>query len=79
MQCEVHTAIYHALEVANLHCSLAISNCRFFELLYPTDEFAFGMAHGLEIEDGYIHPPSGPGLGVDYDWDWIDNATVAVL
>jgi L-alanine-DL-glutamate epimerase-like enolase superfamily enzyme len=79
MQCELHTTIYHALEVANLQCSLAISNCEFFEVLYPTEQFAFGMKEGLRIEDGYILPPDGPGLGIDYDWDAIEDATVAIV
>ncbi|MEP6480253.1 MAG: enolase C-terminal domain-like protein, partial [Rhodoglobus sp.] len=35
MTTELHTALYHPLELANLHTALAISNTGWFELLYP--------------------------------------------
>ena len=34
VQCELHTTIYHGLEQVQLHPSLAIPNCEFFETLY---------------------------------------------
>lgn len=80
LQCELHTAIFHALEIVNLHCCCALSNCEFFELLYPTTAMEVGLRSGLVIdEEGYAHPPSGPGIGVDFDWDFIDNCTVLKL
>jgi L-alanine-DL-glutamate epimerase-like enolase superfamily enzyme len=42
MTCELHTAIYHPLELANLHTALAMSNTGWFELLYPLEDFASG-------------------------------------
>ena len=42
VQCEIHTSIYHPLEVVNLHCCSDISNCEFFELLYPLSAMAAG-------------------------------------
>ena len=30
----------------------------------------------LQSEDGFVTPPSGPGLGVDLDPDWIAKAKV---
>jgi L-alanine-DL-glutamate epimerase-like enolase superfamily enzyme len=78
VQCEVHTAIYHALEAANLHALCAIPNSRYFEVLWPLEDYAFGMRGALDIDDaGIAHPPVGPGLGIELDWDLIDNATVA--
>lgn len=77
--CEVHTAIYHPLELVNLHCCAAIQNCRFFELLLPLDTFAFGLAEPIRIEEGQAVLPEGPGLGIELDWDLIDNCTFAVL
>jgi L-alanine-DL-glutamate epimerase-like enolase superfamily enzyme len=80
LQCEVHTAIYHPLEIVNLHCCCAISNCEFFELLYPPEAMSFGMKRPLEIDgEGYAHPPQQPGIGVDFDWDFIDQHTVRKL
>lgn len=80
MPCELHTTIYHALEVVNLHCACAIANCEFLEILFPTSLMDFGMESKLEIDNqGYAHPPQKPGVGIDYDWDFIDNATIAIL
>lgn len=80
VQCELHTTIYHPLEVVNLHCCCAISNCEFFELLYPLSYMEFGMKNRLQIDaQGYAHPPRQPGIGVDFDWDFIDNCTVRKL
>jgi L-alanine-DL-glutamate epimerase-like enolase superfamily enzyme len=75
VQCEIHTAIYHPLELVNLHCGAAIQNCEFFEILYPEDHFAFGLKEPLPIREGRAHLPQKPGLGIDLDWDLIDNAT----
>jgi L-alanine-DL-glutamate epimerase-like enolase superfamily enzyme len=80
MQCEIHTAIYPAMEIVNLHCCCAISNCEFFEALVPGSLMQLGIKNPINIdENGYAHPPEGPGLGIDWDWDFIDNATVAIL
>lgn len=80
VRCELHTAIFHALEIANLHCCCAISNCEFFELLYPPEVMAAGCKTALHIDaEGYAHPPQSPGLGLDLDWNAIDDCTIAVL
>ena len=79
-QCEIHTAVYHPMEVANLHCCCAVSNCEFFELLVPTTHFDFGMKSKIDIDaKGFAHPPRMPGLGVEFDWDFIDNCTIVKL
>jgi len=30
-------------------------------------------------DEGYAHVPDGPGMGIDLDWDLIDNATMEIL
>ncbi|TAN31594.1 mandelate racemase [bacterium] len=80
MQCEIHTSIYHAMEIVNLHCCSAIANCTYFELLVPTTGLDCGLKAGLVIDsEGFAHPPSTPGLGIEFDWDAIDRMTVGVL
>jgi L-alanine-DL-glutamate epimerase-like enolase superfamily enzyme len=79
VKCELHTTIYHGLEQVQLHPSLAISNCEFFETLYPFDDFNFGTKSQLNIIEGYVMAPEGEGLCIDYDWDFIDKHTVAIL
>lgn len=77
LQCELHTTIYHPLELVNLHCCAAIKNCEFFEVLEPMPYFDFGLTQPLDIRDGRAHLPQKPGLGCDLDWDFIDRCTFA--
>ncbi len=75
MNCEIHTAIFHPLELVNLHLCAAVRNCTYLELLAPVNDFAFGLKGGLPIESGIATLPQTPGLGRDLDWDLIDNST----
>ena len=75
VQCEIHTAIYHPLELVNLHCCAAIKNSEFFEVLVPYDYFDFGLKDKIKVENGSAQLPSKPGLGIELDWDFIDNTT----
>ena len=76
---EIHTASAPLLDVANLHVACATRLSRFCESHHPM--FRFGLKDNpLEIdENGFQHCPSKPGLGVDIDWDWIDDHTVEAL
>ena len=79
VHCELHTTIYHPLEIVNLHCCAAISNCEFFELLYPMSYMEFGMKVPINIDrEGYAHPPEEPGLGITWDCDFIENCTTKI-
>ncbi|WP_068313710.1 enolase C-terminal domain-like protein [Polycladidibacter hongkongensis] len=79
MNCEIHTAIYHPLELVNLHCAAAMKNCEFFEVLVPEHLFNIGLKEDIHIENGMAHLPQKPGLGIDLDWDFIDNCTQKVF
>ncbi len=76
---EIHTAGSPLLDVANLHVGCATRLSRFLESHHPM--FRFGLLNDpLAIHaDGHQHAPTGPGLGVDIDWNWIDNHTVEVV
>ena len=75
VQCEIHTPIYHPLELVNLHCCAAIKNSEFFEVLVPYEYFNFGLKDSIKVEEGFAYLPNLPGLGIDLDWDFIDNTT----
>ena len=79
MNCELHTTIFAPLELVNLHVAAAVKNCEFFELLCPTEAFAFGLKGVLPVIDGMAHPPTDPGLGMELDWQEIESCTLAVL
>jgi L-alanine-DL-glutamate epimerase-like enolase superfamily enzyme len=78
MRCEIHTTTTGPLEMANLHVSCAIRNCEYFEYFVPEDVFQFPMKTPLPIDDkGFIHVPELPGLGVELDWNTIENNCVS--
>ena len=76
MAFEVHTAIFAPLELMNLHLCSA-THSRFFEVLWPREPFTFGLAEPLPVTNGIAGLPEAPGLGIDLDWDVIDDTTVA--
>lgn len=79
MPCEIHTSIFHALDLVNLHVCGAIRNSGWFEVLWPMAPFAFALPSGLPIVDGMAILPETPGLGATLDRDAIENATTEVF
>lgn len=77
--CELHTTIMHPLELVNLHLNGAVANSSYLELLWPMENFDFGLKQPLPIKDGIATMPEGPGLGIELDWDFIDNTTFETL
>ena len=77
LRCEVHCTTMGLMDIANLHVSCAIRNCEYFELLVPEAPFRFPMKTPYPIDaNGTAHVPTGPGLGVELDWDAIDRTCV---
>lgn len=76
---EIHAINQPLLDVANLHVAMSIANCRWSETFHPI--YYRGLkGEPLAIDaDGYKHMPTGPGLGVELDWDWIDDNTQSVV
>ena len=62
------------MDIANLHVSCAIRNCEYYEMFVPDEVFRFPMKDPWPFDDeGNIHVPQRPGLGIELDWDAIDN------
>jgi L-alanine-DL-glutamate epimerase-like enolase superfamily enzyme len=76
---EIHTAASPLLDVANLQVGCATRLSRFLESHHPT--FRFGLkGDPLRVHsDGCQHLPPGPGLGVEIDWDWMEDHTVELI
>jgi len=72
---EIHTANTPLLDVANLHVACSAHNTSLMEVHHPI--FRFGLKkHPFDVgSDGHVHLPAGIGLGVELDWDWIENHT----
>ena len=75
---EIHAANTPLMDVANLHVACSAANTEFVENHHPV--FRFGLKkHPLDVDaQGYAHLPTGPGLGVALDWDWLENRTTAL-
>ena len=77
LNCELHTTM-SAMDIANLHIACAARNSEFFELYAPHEKWHFPMKTGPEIDDeGMVRVPNTPGLGVEVDWDLVDDSTRA--
>ena len=80
MNFEIHHGGNSLNNVANLHVTMAIKNCEFFEVLLPAGAQKYGLAQDIEIDrEGLVHAFNGPGLGAAIDFDLIQRKKVAVL
>jgi L-alanine-DL-glutamate epimerase-like enolase superfamily enzyme len=76
---EIHGLGGFLSDVANLHVALSVENCRFVEAHNEVyEQGAVGRPLAIDAE-GYRVLPEGPGLGVELDWDWIDDHTESVI
>jgi L-alanine-DL-glutamate epimerase-like enolase superfamily enzyme len=80
---------FHAPGPAQRHCIAATRNANYYELalVHPNCQntqppvYRDGYSDVLDTvdDDGTVEVPDGPGLGVEYDWDFIEtNATGSV-
>ncbi|MCP8941138.1 mandelate racemase [Alsobacter sp. SYSU M60028] len=83
LDCEIHAA-----GPSQRHCMAAIRNSNWYELSLVAPGvrnpvppvFGSGYSDDLEAigEDGCFPVPDGPGLGVEYDWDFITRNRTAL-
>jgi len=80
MNFEIHHGGNSLNNFANLHVSLAIGNCEFFEVLLPDGAQKYGLVEDIVVDgDGLVHAPMEPGLGAKIDFDMIKAKTIQVL
>ena len=80
MNCEIHSAGNGYNNVANLNVLMATHNSDFFEMLLPHDLEAYGLTQNIVVDgEGYVHAPTGPGLGYEIDWELVEQRTTRTL
>ncbi len=80
MKCEVHHGGNSLNNVANLHITMAMPNCDYFEVLLPAHAQRYGLVHDIEVDrEGFVHAPMGPGLGYEIDFGLIKHKQTRVL
>ena len=78
--CEVGLAGSSALNAANLHVICSSMNCTYFEYWMPKEVHQWGVKEELKInERGNLEVPTGPGLGIELDEEWIAAHKIATL
>ncbi|MFN8522005.1 MAG: enolase C-terminal domain-like protein [Chloroflexota bacterium] len=79
MPLEIHHGASPIMNWANLHASLAIPNCDWYEVLVPEERYDYGLrTYPNPGPDGLMRAPSAAGLGVEIDWDWVRAHEVAL-
>ena len=70
MKCEIHHGGNSLNNVANLHVTMAVHNCEFYEVFPATGANKYGLIKDIEVdENGMVYAPTEPGLGYRIDWD----------
>ena len=80
MKCEIHHGGNSLNNVANLHVTMAIHNCDYYEVFPSNGANKFGLVEDIEVDDqGLVYAPSKPGLGYDIDWELVEREKVQVI
>ncbi len=80
MRCEIHHGGNSLNNVANLHVTMAVPNCEFYEVFPCTGANQYGLVRDIEVDSqGLVHAPSQPGLGFDIDWDLVRREHTATV
>jgi L-alanine-DL-glutamate epimerase-like enolase superfamily enzyme len=80
MKCEIHHGGNSVNNVANLHVTMAINNCDYYEVFPANGANKYGLVEDIEVDaQGYVHAPERPGLGYEIDWNLVDREKVQVV
>ncbi len=78
MNYEIHHGGNSLNNVANLHITMAVPNCEFYEVFPCTGANKYGLVEDIEVDDkGLVYAPTRPGLGYDIDWDLVKREHTA--
>ena len=80
MKCELHHGGNSLNNVANLHVTMAIPNCDYYEVFPANGANKYGLVEDIEVDEkGMVYAPEGPGLSYEIDWELVKRDTVQVI
>jgi L-alanine-DL-glutamate epimerase-like enolase superfamily enzyme len=79
MHCEIHHGGNSLNNVANLHVTMAVPNCEFFEFFPCTGANMYGLVEDINMDGGIVHAPTKPGLGYEIDWALVKREHTATV
>lgn len=80
VNCEIGTAGNSLMNVANLNVIMSVLNCDFYEYWMPLEAQQFGVINEIIVDKNMkLSAPSGHGLGISLDEDFIKKHRVTVL
>ena len=80
MRCEIHHGGNSLNNVANLHVTMAVPNCEYYEFFPCTGANVYGLVEDITVDrDGRVHAPDKPGLGFEIDWDLLNRKRTATV
>jgi len=76
LACTPHAANRAMVQLFTLHFAAAVPNCLYEQewTIEPTDWSDGLLERPLEIEDGAVKVPDGPGWGIEVNEDWLQDA-----
>ena len=77
----IHVSAHdHMWGFSSVNVSGAIENGEMLEVHPPfTAHTHPALKNPLTLSNGYVHMPEGPGLGVDLDWEIIEDQTTEII
>ncbi len=67
---------YTPTQAANLHLMLSIPNAMYFEQPVPYASHESCCSTPIRTDNGVVHAPSEPGLGIEIDWQQVQKHTL---
>ena len=80
LNCEIHHGGNSLMNVANLHVTMAVSNCDYYEVFPASGANKYGLVEDIEVDErGMVRISDRPGLGYEIDWDLVKRNQTAVI
>jgi L-alanine-DL-glutamate epimerase-like enolase superfamily enzyme len=80
MKFEVHHGGNSLNNVANLHVTMAITNCDYYEVFPCSGANKYALVEDIEVDDqGLVYAPEKPWLGYEIDWELVEREKVQVV